>query len=170
MPNTFELIASSTVGILGASTIDFSSIPSTYTDLKLVASVLSSSTSPVGNVYMSMAFNGSTANRTFRRVYGLGSSAGSDSGSLAQAGTTNTILASSSIYSSHDIYIPNYAGSNNKSISIDSAAENNSTVNELDLIAGLWSQTAAINQITLALSAGSFVQYSTAYLYGVKNA
>jgi hypothetical protein len=169
MPNTFELISSVTVPSAQA-TIDFSSIPSTYTDLKLVASILSTSSSAVGNVYMTMAFNGVTTNRTFRRLYGFNTSAGSDSGSIAQAGTTNTSLASSSIFASHDIYIPNYAGSANKSMSIDAVAENNSTVNELDLIAGLWSQTAAINQITLALSAGSFATNSTAYLYGVKNA
>lgn len=151
-----------------AASVTFSNIPQTgYTDLKIVGSVLSSSTSPVGNVYMTMALNGVTTDRTFRRLYGGGSSAGSDSGSIAQAGTTNTSLASSSIFASHEIYIPNYLSSNFKSISIDSAAENNSTANELDMIAGLWSQTAAINSITFALSSGSFVQYSTFSLYGL---
>ena len=33
MANTYELIASSTVGAGGASSIDFNSIPNTYTDL-----------------------------------------------------------------------------------------------------------------------------------------
>jgi hypothetical protein len=35
MANTFELIASSTVGSGGAANIDFTSIPATYTDLCL---------------------------------------------------------------------------------------------------------------------------------------
>ena len=33
MANTFQLISSTTVGAGGASSIDFTSIPSTYTDL-----------------------------------------------------------------------------------------------------------------------------------------
>jgi hypothetical protein len=73
-----------------------------------------------------------------------------------------------SSFSSGEIYIPNYAGSTNKSYSIDSVTEQNATGALAELIAGLWSQTAAITQITL--SSSNFQQYSTAYLYGVSNA
>jgi len=34
----------------------------------------------------------------------------------------------------------------------------------------LWSNTAAITSVTLTPYAGSILQYSTIYLYGVKNA
>jgi hypothetical protein len=47
------------------------------------------------------------------------------------------------------MYIPNYAGSSNKSVSIDAVTENNATAAEANLVAGLWSSTAAITSITL---------------------
>lgn len=151
-----------------AASVTFSSIPqSGYTDLKVVSSVLSTSTSGVGSVYMTMAFNGVTTNRTFRRIYGVGTTIGSDSGSLAQAGSVNTSAASSSIFSSHEFYIPNYTSSNFKSISIDTVAEANSASNEIDVMAGLWSATSAINEISFALSSGNFAANSTFSIYGL---
>jgi hypothetical protein len=78
--------------------------------------------------------------------------------------------ATASTFNNADLYIPNYAGSNNKSFSIDSVSENNGTAAVASLFAGLWSQTAAITSITLTSRNGNFDQYSTAYLYGVNNA
>jgi hypothetical protein len=70
-----------------------------------------------------------------------------------------------------EIYIPNYAGSTQKSVSADAVAENNSaTYIYSALNAGLWTGTAAITSIKLLIPSYNFVQYSTAYLYGVSNA
>ena len=55
-------------------------------------------------------------------------------------------------------------------MSIDTVVENNATANEMSLIAGLWSQTAAITAIGFTPYVGSCAQYTTAYLYGVSNA
>jgi hypothetical protein len=68
-----------------------------------------------------------------------------------------------------DIYIPNYAGSANKSVSVDTVEENNGTTARALLGAILWSNTAAITALGLTPVSGSFVQYSTATLYGIKN-
>ena len=69
------------------------------------------------------------------------------------------------------IYIPNYAGSNNKSFSIDNAQENNITTAYSQLEAGLWSDSSAITSIRLTEQYGNnLVEYSTAYLYGISNA
>jgi hypothetical protein len=174
MPNTFTLIASSTVGSGGAANIDFTSIPSTYTDVCLVLSGRSDTTDADQRKGVTLKFNGSTSSYSFRNLYGVGSSAGSGNGS-AQAnlftGTMPASNATASTFSNTSIYVPNYAGSAQKSVSIDSATENNSSTYWFDtLVAGLWTGTAAITQITLTPDAGNFVQYSTAYLYGVKNA
>ena len=68
-------------------------------------------------------------------------------------------------------YIHNYAGSTNKSVSVDAVGEANATYAEMDLLAGLWSNTDAITSVSIKPNIGSnFVIYSTAYLYGVKNA
>jgi hypothetical protein len=170
MPNTFTLIASSTVGSGGASTIDFTSIPQTYTDLCLKFSGRLSSGS-YGN--MQVTFNGATSGYSNRYINGDGSSASSASGNTSSlylaisnsSGGTNT-------FSSADMYIPSYTGSANKSTSTDQVSEDNATTAFQRLIAGLWSNTAAITSISIfpEPAYGNLVQYSTAYLYGVKNA
>ena len=170
MANTFELISAVTVGSGGASSIDFTSIPSTYTDLSVLLTGRSSDTAFVGRT-LEMTFNGSTSGRSSRRLLGSGSAASSASfASNMFAGNIASSTATSSTFGSNSIYIPNYAGSNNKSYSADGTMENNATESYMSLWAGLWSNTAAITSISLFCDVGNFVQHSTAYLYGVKNA
>jgi len=167
MANTFELIASSTAGSGGVSSFTFSSIPSTYTDLNLVLSLRSGS----GDDYFSFALNSSTSSFSLRQLYATGSGAGSTSrsdGLLTATQVPSSYTAST--FSSVSMYIPNYAGSTNKSISLDAVLENNATGTQMALDAILWSNTAAINRIDVTHPSSTFVQYSTAYLYGVKNA
>jgi hypothetical protein len=166
MPTFTQIGSAVTVGAGGAASIDFSSIPSTYTDLVLKTSVRWSNTGPDG---FNISFNGSTSSFTCRFLEGSGSAASSSTGTRFAGGLEGTGYTAST-FGSVDIYIPNYAGSTNKSYSIDSVTENNATQAFSQLIAGLWSNTSAINQITIAPSSGTFVQYSTAYLYGVSNA
>ena len=172
MANTFELISAVTVGSGGADIISFTSIPSTYTDLCLQLSLRSTYTAGSG---AAVTFNGSTSGYSYKQLYGFSGGAGS----TGSASTTNANFnipgnnATASTFGSAGIYIPNYTSSNAKSLSIDEALENNSsTVWQLDLFAYAWSGTAAINSITITESAASgvFSEFSTAYLYGVKNA
>ena len=167
MANTFELIASSTVGAGGVSSIEFTSIASTWTDLVLVCSTRNTVAQTGDDVNLSI--NGSTSNFTFRYLYGNGSAASSASGSTGYTGVTDAANATASTFGSMTIYIPNYAGSTNKSISTDSVFENNATPAGAMLLASLWSQTAAITSLRIT-GTSNFAQYSTAYLYGVKNA
>ena len=165
MANTFELIASSTVGSGGAASIDFTSIPSTFTDLCLVISARSTQANIANSCGIS--FNGSTTGFTSKFIEGSGSSVSSFTNNSI-IGNVQGTLSTANTFTSINVYIPNYAGSSNKSFSAETAAENNATTAYITLGAGLWSNTAAINQVTLTMS--NFVQYSTAYLYGVKNA
>ena len=171
MPNTLELIASSTVGSGGAASIDFSSIPSTYTDLCLKISARCNNASVL--TIVNMTYNGSTSGYLSRYLEGNGASAISGQGGT----TSNTLVgavgnnATANTFGNVEVYIPNYAGSTNKSASSDQVLETNATTQYMELYAYLWSNTAAINQITLTpASSATFLQYSTAYLYGVKNA
>lgn len=172
MPNTFELIASSTVGAGGAASIDFTSIPSTYTDLVVKLS-LRDSVAPINEGFSRLTFNGVTSGYTEKAVYGNGSTAASFSGSGTNISLTGNTIDSagntSNTFASLDVYIPNYAGSNYKSVSSDIVSEQNGTTVYALLNAGLWSNTAAITRVTFTANS-SYVQYSTAYLYGVKNA
>jgi hypothetical protein len=167
MPNTFELIASSTVGSGGAATIDFTSIPSTYTDLVLkISGRLNYAATAVG---LQFGFNGQAAGTSITGKTIQGSGSGVVSYSAWQP-NIDAASATANTFASVDIYIPNYTSSNNKSASSDSVQEDNTTTAYAEMHAALWSNTSAINRITITPNSGSFVQYSTAYLYGVKNA
>jgi hypothetical protein len=167
MANTFELIASSTAGG-SVSSIDFSSIPSTYTDLCLVVSVRSAGTS-IDN--LAIKLNTSAANFTGRYLVGNGASASSASVDIGgQIGLVNGTATTASTFTNVSVYFPNYAGSSNKSYSADAVTENNATTAYALMIAGLWSQTTAINAISVYGQSANLATNSTAYLYGVKNA
>jgi hypothetical protein len=172
MANTFELIASSTVGSGGAADINFASIPSTYTDLSLAFSLRDNSSATVVNNIL-FTINGTSTGYSERILRGVGpTGVVSSSRSAANIGLvySATALATSNTFCNGNIYIPNYAGATNKSISIDDVTETNATEAWQIFNAVLWSNTAAITSINLAASGASFVQHSTAYLYGVKNA
>jgi hypothetical protein len=173
MPNTFELIASSTVGSGGVANIEFTSIPATFTDLVVKLSVRTNRASTEESINIEFNGTGGTAYSS-RRLYGSGSGAASDSGS-AQAFTKFYSVtggnATASTFGNAEIYVPNYAGSTSKSVSVDAVTENNATDATAGLMAGLTTNTAAITSIKLTPgSSGTIQQYSTAYLYGVKNA
>ena len=167
MPNTFELIASSTVGSGGAASIDFTSIPNTFTDLCLKVSVRCSQSQIYGE--FQIAFNNVGTSFSTRLLEGNGVSVTSYTSSR-RIGVATGASATASTFGNAEIYIPNYAGSTNKSFSVDGVSENNGTSAWTDLVAGLWSNTAAINQVTISPETGTFLEHSTAYLYGVKNA
>lgn len=164
------LIASVTVGSGGASTIAFTSIPSTYTDLIVRYSTRGTN----ADVYTSgvLTFNSSTTGYSSRWIQGSGTSAvgGNYSGSSIAGWNATGSTATASTFGSGEIYLPNYTSSNYKSLSHEDVLETNATTTYMELNGGLWSNTSAISTVTLALAAGAtFVQYSTAYLYGIKN-
>lgn len=164
---TLELIDSVTVGSGGAASIEFTSIPQTYSDLILKVSCRGDVTA---TTFTSLRLlpNGSSSNGSTRWIRGNGAAASSDTDATGiYSGESNTNGATANTFSSFEWYIPNYAGSTYKSFSIDSVHEQNGTTAYQHLVAGLWSNTAAITSITLNLGAGSFVEHSTAYLYGV---
>jgi len=165
-----ELITSVTVGSGGAASVTLpatGTIPQTYTDLKIVASVRGAYNGV--NQSYNITFNGSsTTGITFKRLYGSGSAVASDT-TINLEGDGSTATAST--FSNDEIYIPNYTSSNYKSFSIDNVLENNATTAYQLLSAGLWSNTAAITTIVLTAigAGGSFSQGSTFYLYGISN-
>jgi hypothetical protein len=170
MANTFEIIASSTVGAGGTSNITFSSIPQTYTDLVIKYSLRNTLASINDNI--NMTFNSSTAGYSDVVLIGGGSSASSFSRSSRSEISyfyQNSANSTSNAFSNGEIYIPNYSNSSvNKSVSIDSVIENNATGCVLAIDAALLQNTAAITSITFNSNNGTFVQYGTIYLYGIK--
>jgi len=175
MANTYTLISKVAVGSGGATDIDFTSIPATYTDLVLKISVRGATGG--SNDGLKIRFNNDSST-TYSSLYLAGDGVNASSGTNAYGSTGSTYLTSmatgtytANTFSSVDVYIPNYTVSTNKSFSADAASEDNATNAWLSLVAGLFPITTAISRITLFSNSGSgFVQYTTAYLYGISNA
>jgi len=170
MADTFIKIASVTVGAGGASSIDFTSIPSTYTDLCVKFSVRTSN-SNVGQS-LNVTYNGSSSYAN-RYIEGAGSGT-----PLSGSGTDKYIAdipgntATANIFGNGELYIANYTSSVTKATSTDAVSENNGTTSYASLTAQTYANTSAITSISLASGgAGSptLMQYSTATLYGIKN-
>jgi hypothetical protein len=148
-----------------AASVTFANIPQTgYTDLKIVLSTRDTST---GGFAYNIAFNGVTTSRTSRWIEGDGASAISYSTTNALGGYNTLSTQTANTFASSEIYIPNYAGSNNKSFSVESTQENNATTSYMVMGAGLWSSSAAITSVALSSNSGNFVANSTFSLYGL---
>lgn len=161
MPANYVLLERIELNASAASVV-FANIPqSGYTDLKIVVSSRTTDTTTAGSI----TFNGTGTGFTGIRLFGSGSSVAS--GSSTAAVLTNSSGYTASTYSNSEIYIPNYAGSTYKSVSVDGVSENNATESYAMLNAILWSNTAAITSVTIAPAGGSFVANSTFSLYGL---
>jgi len=173
MATTYKLISSVTVGSGGASSIAFTSIPATYTDLVVKYSIRGNN----ADVYSgtSLQINGATTTYSSRELAGSGNGVSSDTRTNLANGTfiqnAAGASATASTFSNGEFYIPNYTSSNYKSISNDHVSENNATEAYAAITANLFSTGSAITSLTiLPLHATLWLQYSTAYLYGISNA
>jgi hypothetical protein len=168
-------IYTQTVGAGGASTVVFNNIPQTFTDLKLVTSVRSNTTTGGGpGDPLSVRFNGASANYNHNYLIGLGTNSvivGNNGygytpnylwlAYLNENGTT------ANTYASNDYYIPGYTGGNFKSVIIDSVTENNAAGALQSLLSGVWLDTSAITTMTIYALGGGIRQHSTFTLYGI---
>jgi hypothetical protein len=156
------------------STIEFTSIPTGYTDLIIKLNGRSS----LGQIYGggTLRFNGDSAQNKYetRRVYGSGSAVdsstwvnGSDSDGIKGWNVVGN-NSTASTFSSNEFYIPNYRGSTNKSVSLDEVTENNATTSYAGIFAAIWKDTSAITSVAIVSNSGTtFSTNSTATLYGV---
>jgi len=167
MANTYIAIATVTVGSGGASSIDFTSIPGTYTDLCILYSARSSDSATNWN-NLKMTFNGSTANQTWRFTagYNNGTATAGISGQVEI--WVNFNGSTGSTFGNALVYIPNYTSSNNKPVSIETVTEGKTQDQVMGIVAGLWSNSSAITSIGVTPSSGTFMQNTTATLYGIK--
>jgi hypothetical protein len=165
-------ISTVTVGSGGAATIDFTNIPQTYTDLLIKVSTRDNLAYSWGQGYI--RFNGSTSGYGGNQIYGNGSSIANASGSgnwgtnYGLAGRGTGASTTTNTFSNGEINIPNYAGSNLKAYSYDGIAENNATLAMSEIVAGVWSNTAPISNITLLTPSQTWQQHSTVTLYGIR--
>ena len=176
MAVTYTLISSSTLGS-STSSVTFSSIPNTYTDLALRITARSTRASASSNGF-TINLNGATSNYSYTELSQNGTTASSSRDTISGGNTYlyGGVIAASNLdantFSTFEIYIPAYTSSQNKPVSITSVMENNaSTPYEQHLVSGLYSSTTTISSVTLKSSDGgfNFAANSSFYLYGIKN-
>ena len=111
MPTTMQLISAQTLTSASAS-VTFSSIPQTFTDLKvLVFARDDRAGQPNGDLSIRVGYNGTINTGSIysaRQLYGSGSSAGSQSSSTnyLYVGMANSTTSTSNTFGSNEIYIP----------------------------------------------------------------
>lgn len=168
MANTYKLISSATVGAGGATTISFTSIPQTFTDLCLKLSARVESSLIYSNA--TLAFNGTTTGYSNIRLTGNGSTASSSTitgANFLYIGEVSGNASTSNTFGNLEVYIPNYTSANHKSASSDLASETDGTTAYAGLHAHLWANTSAITSMTIGQGHTTFLQYTTATLYGI---
>jgi hypothetical protein len=169
----FESIATVTVGSGGASSIEFTSIPSTYQHLqvRLVARSTNSANDLDTNVRIGTGSIDTGSNYANHLLYGTGSTAaatGYTSASTMWLGMQPGATATASVFGATILDLLDYANtSKNTTLRGFSGFDRNGAGFAL-ATSGLWINTAAVDQIRLYPSAGNFAQHSTAALYGVK--
>ena len=156
-------IATQTLGSAAAS-ITFSSIPGTYTDLRLV---LTCTTSVADSVIVQ--YNADTAtNYSAVLLTGNGAAvASTNTTSATSIRLHNVGQTSTTVPETFSLDVFSYAGSTNKTALATSATDTNGA-GSVELTVGLWRSTSAITQVTLKLFGGNnFAIGSIATLWGI---
>jgi hypothetical protein len=161
MPNTYTEIARIN-GDGSATSITFSSIPSTYTDLVLVANIFTTV-----NANETLRVNGDTGNNySTTSLYGTGTSALSSRGSNNNAMTFQSEVFSTSTVSALTVFhFMNYSNTTTFKTVLSRSSQANRAA---ETAVNLWRNTAAITSITIA--GATFTSNATFSLYGIANA
>jgi hypothetical protein len=166
MALTYEPIATTTLGS-ATTTVTFSSIPSTYTDIRLVCVVTITSLTTDARIRFN---NDSGTNYFFNAMAGDGPNGAYASSDVTQTGfylNKNTINQVPHFYTC-DIF--SYAGSTFKT-TLQTMSENDGASGPTAQQAGVWKSTAAINRVdVVSTTARTFAVGSTFTLYGIKAA
>ena len=171
--NSYESIATVSVGVLGSASIDFTSIPSTYKQLQIRA--ISRTNRADTNDFMTLRFNSdSGSNYAYHSLYGNGASAGgNDTGTSTGtpwSGVTSGATAGASMFGTAVWDVLDYQNTNKyKTTRLLSGTDQNGTTGRIYFMSNLWQNTAAITTVTITPTYGTlFSQYSSFALYGIK--
>ena len=171
----YDSIATTTVGSGGASTITFSSIPSTYTHLQLRFITRNNRSGQSVDALNIKANGDSGANYANHRLQGDGATATASGGTSLSAAIfaqTPASTATASVFGAGVIDILDYANTSKyKTFRTLSGFDANTAPGYIGLYSGLWQSTSAINSLTISSNDGSGVlEYTSFALYGIKGA
>ena len=160
--NSYESIATVTVGAGGQSSIEFTSIPSTYKHLQVRMLAKFS-----GGDWTEIKLNGDTgSNYTYHYLQGNGSAASAGGGSFNASGLG---LQFGTEWGSGIIDVLDYTNTNKLKTVRNLGGFDANGSGFIILSSNLWNNTAAVTSLKLQKSsAGTFAQYSSFALYGVR--
>jgi hypothetical protein len=176
--NSYESIATVTVGGGGSSTISFTSIPSTYKHLQ-IRWIAQTNRGTFGFDDLKFNFNSDTgSNYTFHTVYGNGASAVADNAINANAARMYNgagTQVSGTWWGTGVADLLDYADTNKFKtmrtlVGCDLNGNSPGTLHgRMDLFSNLYRSTTAISSITIASdTASTFQNYTQFALYGIK--
>ena len=167
MASTYSQIATQTLGS-AASSVTFSSIPQTYTNLVLISVCSTSRVS--SNASVDIQFNSDTStNYSNTFMYGDGTTTTSSRASNATSIWIGQTIGNSS--TNPEIQITNINNYNNTTTYKTVLSRGNHPSQLVLASVGLWRNTAAITSIKLINEGGNnFIAGNTFTLYGIKGA
>jgi hypothetical protein len=166
----YDSIATVTVGAGGSATVTFSSIPSTYQHLQ-VRYIGRNSGGAQGHT---LNFNSDTgSNYAFHSLQGTGTAATATYNGVSQTTAPSGYLApstsGSNIFGVGVVDILDYQNTNKYKTVRTLSGEDENGAGLVGIYSNLWMSTSAITSITFtAQSGGSYTQYSSFALYGIK--
>ena len=160
-----------TVGPAGASSVEFTNIPSTYSHLQLrVLSQQNASLSDYGNIRV-VANSDSGSNYSNHVLVGNGSGAfASATTSTTRVNSGYSYLTSGSTFGATVLDVLDYANTNKYKTFRSLGGTDWNGGGGVAIFSGLWMSTSAITSLTITGANGNFTQYSQFALYGVKGA
>jgi hypothetical protein len=173
VPNSYESIATTTVGSGGSATVTFSSIPSTYTHLQL-RGIARSTQAASGNSVIMYINNVTTVAGNYSVHVLTGTGAAAQAYGASNDVIQNTISAgneTAGVFGAFCFDILDYTNTNKTKTVRGLGGYDNNGSGLIRLSSGmLHSSTAAITTIRLDPSGGNFAEYSQFALYGIKGA
>lgn len=172
---SYESIATTTVGSGGASSISFTSIPSTYTHLQIRGIGRTNRAANGDYAVVKVNSDASTSNYTSHYLQGNGSTAASGPYVNSFAGGLWSRWAAASdgsnIFGAGVMDILDYANTNKYKTFRDlGGLETNTSNSQINFESTVWLSTSAITSITISPGAGtSWDQYTQFALYGIKD-
>jgi len=162
MANTYYLLDTKSL-TTSQSSITFSAIPQTYTDLQIIVSARSDQNGVVRAFKVQPNGTDIIAGRR------LGDETGVYQDTTVSAYLPGTGVSSSNIFGGAEIWIHDYTNTGRgKPVFSHSVVENNASANGQSVIAGIYDSSTAVTSLSLAITLGNFVANSNFYLYGIK--
>lgn len=172
--NSYESIATTTIGSTAQTSVTFGSIPSTYTHLQL--RIFAKTDRALNRDTINLTFNGTSGGTAYSRhgLYGDGSTVGAE-GSQSQPSIfilrASGNSSATSIFGGIIVDILDYTNTNKYKTVRSLGGVDTNGAGEITFYSGSYQATTSISSITLSpVNGTNFLQYSSFALYGIKGA